>query len=70
MLISNLNEAENIVSKSPKLSWDGWNIIYCVQDDYAEYLSIGSFNPLTRLWYRKTTYPCTHKGWNLPKLLV
>ena len=31
MLVSDLNDAEDIVSKNPNLSWDGWNIVYLLQ---------------------------------------
>lgn len=70
MLVSDLNDAEDIVSKNPNLSWDGWNIVCLLQDDYAEFLSIGWFDTSTKSWYKKTIYPCTEDGWHLPELLM
>jgi len=70
MIVSDQINAEEIVNKNPNLSWDGWNIVYRVQDDYAEYLPIGVFDNLTMQWYRKTIYPCTEQGWDLPESVM
>lgn len=70
MIVSSLNDAEDIVSKNPNLSWDGWSIVYLLQDDYAEFLSIGWFDASTKSWYKKTIYHCTEDGWHLPELLM
>jgi hypothetical protein len=70
MIVSNLNDVEVIVKNNPSLSWDGWNIVCLIQDDYAEYLPIGVFDKITRQWYKKTTYPCNDKGWDLPESVI
>jgi hypothetical protein len=70
MIVSDQNDVENIVNKNPDLSWDGWDVVHLVQDDYAEYLLIGVFDNSTRQWYKKTTYPCTDKGWDLPESVM
>lgn len=70
MIISDQNDAEEIVNKNPNLSWDGWNIVHLIQDDYAEFLPIGFFNKSTKQWYRKKIYPCTEQGWDLPESVM
>jgi hypothetical protein len=70
MIISEQSSAEDIVNKNPNLSWDGWNIVHRVQDDYAEYLPVGVFDNLTLQWYRQTVYPCTEMGWELPESVM
>lgn len=70
MKISELNEAEKIVDKNPSLSWDGWDIVHIVQDDYAEFLHIGFFDKETNLWYKKFIFECGHDGWDIPDSVI
>lgn len=70
MIVSNQNDAEEIVSKNSSLSWDGWDIIHLVKDDYAEYLHVGFFDKSTMQWYRKTIYQCIDQGWDLPESVM
>lgn len=68
--LSDLADAEIIVNNNPNLSWDGWNIIHLAQDDYAEFLPEGVFNNETLQWYKKTVYPCTETGWEIPESVI
>jgi hypothetical protein len=70
MIVSNLSEIEGIVNNNPKLSWDGWDVVFLEQDDYAEFLPVGVFDNKTLQWYKKTVYPCTEKGWELPESVI
>jgi hypothetical protein len=67
MIISDLNKMEEIVDKNSNLSWEGWNVVQLIQDDYAEYLINGVFDKKKLLWYRKNVFPCTEKGWDIPE---
>lgn len=66
MIIQTLGEAEQLVDNHPNFTWDGWDIVYTVQDDYAEYLPIGFYNKEENKWYRKSIYSYEDSGWNIP----
>lgn len=65
MKITSLDDAEKIVENNPQLSWDGWNIVYLVQDDYAEFLHIGLFDKSSQKWYKKFVFECSQDGWDI-----
>jgi len=65
MKITSLDDAERIVENNPQLSWDGWNIVYLVQDDYAEFLHIGLFDKSSQKWYKKFVFECSQDGWDI-----
>jgi len=60
-----MDEAEEFVNTHPNFTWDGWDIVYVIQDDYAEYLSSGFYNKEENKWYRKSIYSYDG-GWNIP----
>lgn len=66
MILKTIDEAESFVNSNESFSWDGWNIVKLIQDDYAEYLSIGSFNKNNGKWYRKIVFECSDYGWQIP----
>lgn len=66
MIIKTTSEADKLVNENPNFSWDGWNIVYKVQDDYAEYQLFGVFNREDGKWYRKIVFPCNEDGWIIP----
>jgi hypothetical protein len=70
MKITELSEAERIVSNNPDLSWDGWNIQYIIQDDYAEFLHIGFFDPFSQKWYKRFIFECLEDGWDIPDSVI
>jgi len=69
MIIQTMNEAEKFVKDHPNFSWDGWDIVYLIQDDYAEYLSVGVYNKEENKWYKKSRYPYDN-GWNIPDPVI
>ena len=70
MKITSLNDAETIVNNNPDLSWDGWNIVYIQQDDYAEFLHIGFFDKSSQKWYKKFVFECLEDGWDIPDSVI
>lgn len=66
MLVSSMEEMNNIVDASQHLSWDGWSVVYLKQDDYAEFHVDGYFDKASGQWYRKSTYSCDENGWTIP----
>jgi hypothetical protein len=70
MRIKSLSEAEIIVENNPSLSWDGWDVIYVVQDDYAEFLHIGFFDKESGKWYKKFIFSCDSEGWDIPDSVI
>ena len=65
-----MKKMEEYVRNSNNLSWDGWNVVYKKQDDYAEYLVDGYFDRETGKWYRKTVYSCGENGWEIPNAVL
>ena len=70
MIIKTIEEAESFVASNKDFSWDGWDIIYKVQDDYAEYLADGVFDRSTKKWYRVSRYSYKDCGWNIPNSVI
>lgn len=70
MLISDMETMEDYIDKSNVLSWDGWDVVYLKQDDYAEYLVDGYFDKSNGKWYRKTVYSCGKNGWEIPNAVL
>lgn len=66
MILKTLDEAETFVQNTKGFEWEGWNIIKLVQDDYAEFLPIGSFNRNDGKWYRKSVYLYNNDCWEIP----
>lgn len=66
MIIQTMGDAEQFVSNNPNFTWDGWDIVYTVQDDYAEYLPVGIYNREENKWYRRSIYAYGDNGWNIP----
>jgi hypothetical protein len=70
MLISDIKEMDKIVSQNDDLHWDGWNVVRVVQDDYAEYQSVGFYNRAMGKWYRRDIYQLDVLGWEIPDSVV
>jgi hypothetical protein len=69
MIIATIDEAEEFVNNHQNFTWDGWDIVYMVQDDYAEYLAAGIFNKEEKKWYRRIIY-AYDGGWNIPNSVI
>lgn len=64
VLIKTQEEAEKIVRRNPRLTWDGWDVIYQRPDKTA-------FNKLHGVyrdgsWYMCYRVPLTENGWEMP----
>ena len=70
MIIKTIDQADEIVNNNLNLSWDGWDIIYMVQDDYAEYLSIGIFDKKDGKWYKRIVFSYGESGWEIPDSVI
>lgn len=70
MIIQTIDHAERFVKNTPNFSWEGWDIVYIVQDDYAEYLPVGIFNKEENKWYRKSVYSYGDHGWDIPDSVI
>ena len=68
MLVSNLNQMEQIVDGHPDLSWDGWDVVLKRQSNNAQYDTKGVF--INGQWYKKYIYPITESGWYIPEKFV
>lgn len=66
MILTEYTEAAEFVRNNDTLSWDGWNIVRDVQDDYAEYLPTGFFKREEGKWYKRVTFPLEADGWSIP----
>lgn len=66
MKVIDLNQAEKLVNSNPNLSWDGWDIVFLKEDEYAEFLSSGYFDRNTEKWYRRQVFYCEDNGWSIP----
>jgi hypothetical protein len=70
MIVNSIEDMNEIIIKNPHLVWEGWDVAHVVQDDYAEYLSIGFFDKKTSKWYKKTVYKIDDFGWDIPESVV
>jgi hypothetical protein len=70
MIVSNLEEAQEIVENTKTLGWEGWDIVQLIEDDYAEYLPNGVYNKDTNKWYRRISYELTPDGWIIPDKVI
>ena len=70
MKIKSLSEAEKVVGNNPNLSWDGWDVVYLVQDDYAEFLHIGFFDKESGKWCKRLIFSCGPDGWDIPDSVI
>ena len=65
MLVTNLSEMEQIVDSNHTLFWDGWNVVQYKKSDRSQFDKNGVF--FRGKWHRKTVFPITENGWELPK---
>lgn len=64
MIISDLNQMEQVVESREDLEWDGWNVIKYTENS-ASFMSVdGIFR--NGKWHKKQTYFITENGWNVP----
>lgn len=64
MLVTSLEEMEQIVASRDDLVWDGWSVVKYTNSSNAMYSSNGTF--YRGKWMKKEVFPLTENGWNLP----
>ena len=64
MLVTSLEEMEQIVRSRGDLHWDGYDIVKYTNSDSAMFGSDGVFR--NGKWMKKKVFPLTEQGWNLP----
>lgn len=67
MLVTSLNEMEQIVSYRPDLEWDGWNVVHYKKNDAAQFTVDGAFK--NGQWYKKNIFQITENGWSIPNYM-
>lgn len=64
MIISDLNQMEEIVSSRSDLEWNGWDVVKYTENS-ASFMSVdGAFR--NGKWYKKQVYSVTESGWKVP----
>lgn len=63
MIVTNLEQMENIVSSRKDLSWSGWDVVKHSVNSNAMYSVDGEFK--NGKWMKKKTFPLTETGWNI-----
>lgn len=64
MLVTTLEEMEQIVASREDLEWNGWDIVKYSKSNNAMYSTDGCFH--RGQWMKKQTFPLTEDGWYLP----
>jgi hypothetical protein len=67
MLITSLEDMENIVASRTDLEWDGWNVVKYTKSSDAMFSRDGIYK--NGKWCNKKTFPITEEGWFLPNSL-
>ena len=65
MLINDLSTMEKIVQLNDNLFWNGWDVIQYKKSDRSQFDKDGSF--FRGKWHKKTIFPITESGWELPR---
>lgn len=63
MKITNLDQMESIVKKSPNLFWEGWNVCTYLNED-GFYSTDGVFKD--NKWLTKRSFEFSNGYWNIP----
>jgi len=63
MLVVSLDQMEKIVDSNSQLSWEGWDVV--------RHFGNSSFTDKSACfkngkWTKRTVYPLTEKGWDIP----
>lgn len=68
MLISSLEQMEDIVEKNDSLSWDGWTVLENRTKENGVMSKDGAF--VGGKWIVQKRYEATATGWEIPNKLV
>jgi hypothetical protein len=67
MFVNNLSKMEKIVTNSPDLEWDGWDVVKYTPSHNAMLSKEGVYRD--GKWFKKKVFPITEQGWNIPESL-
>jgi hypothetical protein len=65
MLVTDLQQMEQIVFSQGDLEWEGWDVVKYTESPNALFTTDGTFRQ--GKWMKKKVFPLTEKGWHLPK---
>lgn len=68
MLVSSLENMEEIVKNNRSLKWDGWDVIHFYPSEKARTSKFGV--RINNKWFLHRRFPVTEKGWDIPNKLV
>lgn len=68
MLISSLEQMEDIVEKNDNLSWDGWTVLENRTKENGVMSKDGAY--VGGKWIVQKRYEATTDGWEIPNKLV
>lgn len=68
MKIDSIEKAEDLVEKTPSLSWDGWNIIWKKEDPEGYMSTSGVF--LNNKWHIKKVFPLIDGQWEISDSVI
>jgi hypothetical protein len=68
MLISSLEQMEDIVEKNDNLSWDGWTVLENRTKENGVMSKDGAY--VNGKWIVQKRYEATTDGWEIPNKLV
>lgn len=67
MLVTTLEEMEQIVKSREDLVWDGWNVVKYTNSSSAMFSVDAEFRH--GKWMKKKVFPLTEDGWHLPNFI-
>ena len=68
MLVSSLEQMEQIVENNKALQWDGWDVIQLTPSQSGWMQTNGAY--IGGKWYTVKRYTVSSNGWEIPNKLV
>lgn len=68
MLVSSLEQMEQIVSRNRNLRWDGWDVIFSYASEKGRTSKFGA--RVKDVWHLERRVDLTEEGWHVPKKYV
>ena len=66
MIVTSLEQMEDIVSSRKDLCWNGWDVVKYTESSNALYSIDSEFR--NGKWMKKKVFPITESGWNIPNI--
>lgn len=67
MLVTSLEEMEQIIRNRGDLEWDGYDVVKYTDSNNAMFGTDGAFR--YGKWMKKKVFPLTEDGWYLPNII-